>query len=69
MFTPLVDLVEQLYYSHVFTVSAMDDPVTFYADSLQKAFKGMGTNDDQLIKIIISRAEVLLMSFCNIVFI
>jgi hypothetical protein len=40
------------------TVSALDDPVTFYADSLQKAFKGMGTNDDQLIRIIVSRAEV-----------
>ena len=25
-----------------FAVSAVDDPVTFYADSLQKAFKGNG---------------------------
>ncbi|KAL8603634.1 hypothetical protein ACOMHN_005576 [Nucella lapillus] len=39
-------------------MGAMDDPVTFYADSLQKAFKGMGTNDDQLIRIVISRSEV-----------
>nr|KAG5712360.1 hypothetical protein BaRGS_023939 [Batillaria attramentaria] len=39
-------------------LSAMDDPVTFYADSLQKAFKGLGTNDSQLIRIVVSRSEV-----------
>ncbi|XP_076464205.1 uncharacterized protein LOC143296253 [Babylonia areolata] len=43
---------------YVALLGAMDDPVTFYADSLQKAFKGMGTNDDQLIRIVISRSEV-----------
>ncbi|XP_070182546.1 annexin A6-like [Littorina saxatilis] len=39
-------------------LAAQDDPVTFYADSLQKAFKGMGTNDEQLIRIVVSRSEV-----------
>lgn len=45
-------------------MKAISDPVEFYAVRLHDAMSGMGTNDSQLIIIIVSRAEVR-MSRCH----
>ncbi|XP_038052287.1 annexin A6-like [Patiria miniata] len=39
-------------------VAFFRSPVQFYADQLQKAMKGVGTDERQLIRIIVSRCEV-----------
>lgn len=42
---------------YISLVEAIQDPVCFYAKRLQDAVDGFGTNDKQLIRIIVSRSE------------
>ncbi|XP_046579891.1 titin homolog [Haliotis rubra] len=37
---------------------ALEDPIKFYAARLHEGFKGLGTNDTQLIRILVSRSEI-----------
>ncbi|XP_046366105.2 uncharacterized protein LOC124141953 isoform X2 [Haliotis rufescens] len=37
---------------------ALEDPIEFYAARLQEGFKGLGTNDTRLIRILVSRSEI-----------
>lgn len=39
-------------------VKAIEDPVRFYVEKLFSSFGGIGTNEDNIIRIIISRSEV-----------
>lgn len=68
-----LDIHKQLYlikpdpyhYVHVFHVhfisaKAIQDPLEFYADRLKTCFGGLGTNDNMLIRICVSRSEVCL---------
>jgi len=54
-------LVILLYPASSFcvTAEAIQDTVDFYAKRLQDAVEGFGTNDKQLIRIIVSRSEVI----------
>ena len=40
------------------TAQAIADPVDFYARRLTDAMKGIGTDDKQLIRVIVARSEV-----------
>ena len=40
------------------TATVIEDPVGFYAERLSRAFSGIGTNDNMLIRIVVSRSEV-----------
>lgn len=44
--------------SFVILVKAIEDPVRFYVEKLISSFGGIGTNEDNIIRIIISRSEV-----------
>ena len=46
--------------SFVCTVKAIEDPVQYYAEKLFTSFGGLGTNEDNIVRIIISRSEVFL---------
>ena len=46
--------------SFVCTVKAIEDPVQYYAEKLFTSFGGLGTNEDNVVRIIISRSEVFL---------
>lgn len=46
--------------SFVSTVKAIEDPVQYYAEKLFTSFGGLGTNEDNVVRIIISRSEVFL---------
>ncbi|XP_063967890.1 annexin A5-like isoform X1 [Lytechinus pictus] len=41
---------------------SIHQPILFYADSLYYAMKGLGTNDDKLIRIVVGRSEIDLAS-------
>ena len=45
---------KQFYIS----AKAVEDPVQFYTEKLYDSFDGIGTNDKQLIRIVVSRSEV-----------
>ncbi|WAR20492.1 ANXA6-like protein [Mya arenaria] len=36
---------------------AIEDPIQYYTDALHHCFKGLGTNDGELIRIVVSRSE------------
>lgn len=44
--------------SFVILVKAIEDPVRFYVEKLFTSFGGIGTNEHNIIRIIISRSEV-----------
>lgn len=44
--------------SFVILVKAIEDPVRFYVEKLFSSFGGIGTNEDNINRIIISRSEV-----------
>lgn len=44
--------------SFVILVKAIEHPVRFYVEKLFSSFGGIGTNEDNIIRIIISRSEV-----------
>ncbi|XP_033112459.1 annexin A13-like [Anneissia japonica] len=35
-----------------------NDPTDYYAESLYKSMKGLGTNDDRLIRVVVTRSEI-----------
>ncbi|XP_052766007.1 annexin A13-like isoform X2 [Mya arenaria] len=37
---------------------AIEDPIQYYTDALHHCFKGLGTNDGELIRIVVSRSEI-----------
>lgn len=42
----------------VFTVECMQSAAAFFASRLYEAVKGMGTDDNTLIRIVVSRSEI-----------
>ena len=42
------------------SVNALTDTTTFYARRLHCAMNGLGTNDSRIIRICVSRAEVII---------
>lgn len=55
--------------SFVILVKAIEDPVRFYVEKLFSSFGGIGTNEDNIIRIIISRSEVCTLSVKGKIFI
>ncbi|XP_052769552.1 uncharacterized protein LOC128209531 isoform X3 [Mya arenaria] len=37
---------------------AIEDPIQYYTDALHACFKGLGTNDGEVIRIVVSRSEI-----------
>ncbi|XP_061162834.1 annexin A6-like isoform X2 [Saccostrea echinata] len=44
--------------AYISLVSAIEDPVKFYAEKLFTSFGGLGTNEDNIVRIIVSRSEI-----------
>ncbi|XP_011444277.3 annexin A6 isoform X2 [Magallana gigas] len=44
--------------AYISLVKAIEDPVRFYVEKLFSSFGGIGTNEDNIIRIIISRSEI-----------
>ena len=42
----------------ILSAKAIEDQIQFYAERLHDCFEGLGTNDTQLIRIVVSRSEV-----------
>ena len=48
-------------FNNMFTVMSARNRPEYFADKLYKSMKGAGTNDSQLIRIVVSRSEVCIL--------
>ena len=42
----------------MFTVRCIKDPLEYYADCIHKCIKGLGTNDQRLMELVVAHCEV-----------
>ena len=45
-------------HTRIHTVSCSKDPAKFFAERLYKSMKGLGTDEDTLTRVIVSRCEI-----------
>ena len=60
-------MLSQLFLWYIYLAEAIQDTVAFYASRLQDAMDRSGTNDTQLIRIIVSRSEVYLSNHSDLI--
>lgn len=62
LFSLYIHLLHSLQCSCFFLVECVQSPAAFFANQLHKAMDGAGTDDERLIRIIVSRSEIDLAS-------